>query len=148
MKILLIFLFFISSCSTTTLDTESGISRTQFLLLPEFMAMNMAEDAYRQEIKNAQEAAYHWLYSHEHEWLETVLPNATKTRHVDRVDWCQRDNELVDVIRELLLSSSNKLSRTELDKALGGHGWLTSKLKKMPKTKELLRKSNLFISNT
>lgn len=105
-------------------------------------------EATRQEIKNAQEAAYHWLYSHEHEWLETVLPNATKTRHVDRVDWCQRDNVLVDVIRELLLSSSNKLSRTELDKALGGHGWLTSKLKKMPKTKELLRKNNLFSSNT
>ncbi|NOH29495.1 TnsD family Tn7-like transposition protein [Vibrio mediterranei] len=105
-------------------------------------------EATRQEIKDAQEAAYHWLYSHEHEWLETVLPNATKTRHVDRVDWYQRDNELVDVIRELLLSSSNKPSRTELDKALGGHGWLTSKLKKMPKTKELLRKNNLFSSNT
>lgn len=105
-------------------------------------------EATRQEIKNTQEAAYHWLYSHEHEWLETVLPKATKTRHVDRVDWCQRDNELVDVIRELLLSSSNKLSRTELDKALGGHGWLTSKLNKMPKTKELLRKNNLFSSNT
>lgn len=105
-------------------------------------------EATRQEIKNAREAAYHWLYSHEHEWLETVLPNASKTRHVDRVDWCQRDNELVEVIRELLLSSSNKLSRTELDKALGGHGWLTSKLKKMPNTKDLLKKNNLFSSNT
>ncbi|NOI31045.1 TnsD family Tn7-like transposition protein [Vibrio coralliilyticus] len=102
----------------------------------------------RQEIKNAQEAAYYWLYNHEHEWLETVLPNASKTQHVDRVDWCQRDNELVKVISELLLSTGNKLSRTELDKALGGHGWLTSKLKKMPKTKELLKKNNLFSSNT
>ncbi|EGQ8496071.1 transposase [Vibrio alginolyticus] len=105
-------------------------------------------EATRQEIKNAQEAAYYWLYNHEHEWLETVLPNASKTQHVDRVDWYQRDNELVDVIRELLLSSSNKLSRTELDKALGGHGWLTSKLNKLPKTKELLKKNNLFSSNT
>jgi hypothetical protein len=101
-------------------------------------------NASRQEIKSAQEAAYYWLYNHEHEWLESVLPTASKTQHVDRVDWYQRDSELVDVIRELLLSSSNKLSRTELDKALGGHGWLTSKLNKMPKTRELLKKNNLF----
>lgn len=39
---------------TTTLKTESDVSRMQFLLLPEFLAMNMAEDGYRQEIKNAE----------------------------------------------------------------------------------------------
>lgn len=110
--------------------------------------INLNPNVSRQEIKRAQEAAYYWLYNHEYAWLETVLPTASKTQHVDRVDWFQRDNELVDVIRELLLSSSNKKSRTELDKALGGHGWLTSKIAKLPKTRELLRKKGLFGVNT
>ena len=106
--------------------------------------INLNPNVSRQEIKRAQEAAYYWLYNHEHEWLETVLPAANKTQHVDKVDWYQRDNELVEVIRDLLLSTSNKLSRTELDKFLGGHGWLTSKIIKLPKTRELLRKKGLL----
>ena len=54
MKILLIFLVLISGCVTTTSNTESDVSRMQFLLLPEFLAMNLAEDSYRQEIKSAE----------------------------------------------------------------------------------------------
>ena len=54
MKILLIFLVLISGCVTTTLKTESDVSRMQFLLLPEFLAINMAEDSYREEIKKAE----------------------------------------------------------------------------------------------
>ncbi len=54
MKKLLIFLLLIGGCATTTMETESDVSRKQFLLLPAFLAMNMAEDGYRQEIKNAE----------------------------------------------------------------------------------------------
>ena len=54
MRILLIFLVLISGCVTTTSNTESDVSRMQFLLLPEFLAMNLAEDSYRQEIKSAE----------------------------------------------------------------------------------------------
>ncbi|MGR5234311.1 TnsD family Tn7-like transposition protein [Vibrio rotiferianus] len=110
--------------------------------------INLNPNVSRQEIKRAHEAAYYWLYNHEYTWFETVLPTASKTQHVDRVDWYKRDNELVDVIRDLLLSSSNKLSRTELDKSLGGHGWLTSKITKLPKTRELLRKKGLLFSGS
>ncbi|MFL1021175.1 TnsD family Tn7-like transposition protein [Vibrio parahaemolyticus] len=110
--------------------------------------INLNPNVSRQEIKRAQEAAYYWLYNHDYTWFETVLPTASKTQHVDRVDWSQRDNELVDVIRDLLLSSSNNLSRTELDKSLGGHGWLTSKITKLPKTRELLRKKGLLPSDS
>ncbi len=106
--------------------------------------IDSAPDACRQEIKSANKAAYYWLYSHENEWLENMLPAASQVQHVDRVDWFKRDNELLEVLSELLLYSSNKRSRTELDRALGGHGWLTSKLNKMPKTKDLLKKHNLI----
>ncbi|MFA0115479.1 TnsD family Tn7-like transposition protein [Vibrio sp. 10N.261.46.E11] len=105
-----------------------------------FVAENPS--AYRQQIKIAHEAAFYWLYIHEHEWLESVLPEATRTQRVDRVDWHQRDNVLVDTINQMLLFSSGKLSRTGLDKRLGGHGWLISKLDKLPRTKRLLMKYN------
>ena len=54
MKKLLILLFLIGGCATSTSKTESNVSRMQFFLLPEFLAINMAEDGYRQEIKNAE----------------------------------------------------------------------------------------------
>ncbi|MCF7478392.1 TnsD family transposase [Vibrio sp. J2-4] len=110
--------------------------------------INLNPNVSRQEIKRAHEAAYYWLYNHEYTWFEAVLPTASQTQHVDRVDWYKRDNELVDVIRDLLLSSSNKPSRTELDKSLGGHGWLTSKITKLPKTRELLREKGLLPSDS
>ena len=89
MKILLIFLFFIS-CSTTTMDTESGISRTQFLLLPEFMAMNMAEDAYRQEIKNAEKNNKLNIDKKEHDKVKRIAYRLIDNIHVfreDALDW-------------------------------------------------------------
>ncbi|OBU20669.1 TnsD family Tn7-like transposition protein [Photobacterium aquimaris] len=101
-------------------------------------------NACRQEIKNSYEAAFHWLYINEREWLEKILPVATQTQRVEKVDWYQRDLELVVEVRKLLFSSNSKLSRTELDRFLGGHGWLTSKLEKLPKTRKLLRNNGLL----
>lgn len=54
MKFFLIILIFLSGCASTTLDTESGVSRTQLLLLPKFMARSMAVDAYKEAIRNAE----------------------------------------------------------------------------------------------
>lgn len=123
-------------CKAESLGRKYRCQITRFI--------NTNPNAYRQEIKNHLEAAFFWLYIHEHDWLENVLPVATKVQHVDRVDWHQRDSELVDVIHDLLHSSSTELSRTELDQSLGGHGWLTSKISKLPKTKQLLREKGLF----
>ena len=53
MKILLVIIFLVSGCVTTTTNTESDVSRRQLILLPEFMAMSMSE-GYRQEIANAE----------------------------------------------------------------------------------------------
>lgn len=55
MKYLFIFLFFLCGCSSSTNKTESNVTRSQFLLLPKFMALSMAESAYKQEIKKAEE---------------------------------------------------------------------------------------------
>lgn len=95
----------------------------------------------RQEVKRTCEAAFYWLYQHESGWLESALPVAKKTQHVDRVDWCKRDKEVVSAIYEIVKLSKMPLSRTELDRMLGGHGWLTSKISKFPKTKRLLIKN-------
>lgn len=102
----------------------------------------------RQEVKCALEAAFYWLYIHERDWLESALPVATQTQHVDRVDWNLRDEELVEAVRELIISLNSKLSRTELDRCLGGHGWLTSKITKLPKTRAFLREKGLFPSDS
>ncbi|MEZ8698330.1 TnsD family Tn7-like transposition protein [Vibrio lentus] len=104
-------------------------------------------DVYRQKVKYTLEAAFFWLYSHDREWLESVLPEPTQTQHVDRVDWNRRDEELVEVVRKLVSYSNAKLSRTELDRFLGGHGWLISKIEKLPKTGAFLRKVGLLFDS-
>jgi predicted Zn-dependent protease len=54
MKILFLILIFLSGCASTTLNTESGVSRQQLLLLPKFIANIMGVDAYKEAIRNAE----------------------------------------------------------------------------------------------
>ena len=54
-RYIVILVFLLSGCASTTLKTDSEVDRNQFLLLPNYMALSMAEDAYRQEIKNAED---------------------------------------------------------------------------------------------
>lgn len=93
-----------------------------------------------QNVKTDCEAAFFWLYTHQKDWLDSCLPAPQEVQHVDRVDWEQRDKELSKKVTQILSNSDRKLSRTELDRALGGHGWLTSKISKLPRTKELLKR--------
>ncbi|WP_140254126.1 TnsD family Tn7-like transposition protein [Vibrio parahaemolyticus] len=87
-----------------------------------------------QNVKTDCEAAFFWLYIHQKDWLDSCLPAPQEVQHVDRVDWEQRDKELSKQVVQILSNSNHKLSRTELDRVLGGHGWLTSKKKKLPRT--------------
>ncbi|MCG9723137.1 TnsD family Tn7-like transposition protein [Shewanella sp. Isolate7] len=102
-----------------------------------FIAAN--PNACRQEVKTVNEAAFYWLYIHENQWLESKLPVATQTQHVDRVDWSQRDKVLVKKISLIMNEHQNQLSRTQLDNLLGGHGWLTKQKNKLPKTLQMYR---------
>ena len=52
---ILFFILVLYGCSSTTTKTESEVDRAQFILLPEFLAMSMAEDGYKQELKKARE---------------------------------------------------------------------------------------------
>ena len=55
-KILIFFFILISSCTTTTLKTDSEVTRKQFVLLPEFMALSMANQGYQEAKQKAQES--------------------------------------------------------------------------------------------
>ncbi|EPZ8235361.1 TnsD family Tn7-like transposition protein [Vibrio diazotrophicus] len=101
----------------------------------------------RKNAKEECEAAFFWLYLHNPEWLEQHLPVPQKTQHVDRVDWEKRDNELSKKVCSIIESCDPPICRTKLDKILGAHGWLTSKLFNLPKTKEALQQYKLFPSD-
>ena len=55
-KILIFFFILISSCTTTTLKTDSEVTRKQFVLLPEFMALSMANQGYQEAKQKAQDS--------------------------------------------------------------------------------------------
>ena len=62
------------------------------------------------------------------------MADPTKIIYKNRVDWHQRDIELSDITSKLLDQQVAKVSRTELDRVLGGHGWLTKYKAKLPIT--------------
>ncbi len=90
--------------------------------------------ALRKDIRKAHDAAYIWLYHYDHQWLEQVLPKATRPKPKGRVDWELRDRELVDKVRRLMEQHQGRLTRTKLDNLLGGRGWMIKQQKKLPRT--------------
>lgn len=88
----------------------------------------------RKHIKIECSDAFFWLYLHEPEWLEKNLPEPTKIIYKNCVDWHQRDIELADITSKLLDQQVEKVSRTELDRLLGGHGWLIKYKEQLPIT--------------
>jgi hypothetical protein len=97
----------------------------------------------RAEVKKNCEAAYFWLYKHDGDWLEEVSPSPMAPKRTRRVDWIQRDRLLSEKVTEILSSENSVRSRTELDRMLGSHSWLTSKKHKLPETISVLSKFGL-----
>ncbi|MGS0826797.1 TnsD family Tn7-like transposition protein [Shewanella sp. 0m-8] len=95
--------------------------------------------AIRQQIKSSCNAAFFWLYAYEKQWLEANLPAAKRPVIKPRVDWHQRDKLLVTKVSSIMHEYQNQLSRTQLDKLLGGHGWLTKKKHKLPQTLQVYK---------
>src|SRR6056300_574945 len=54
-RLILVFLILISGCTSTTLKTDSNITRKQLVILPEFMALSMANQGYQEAKQKAQE---------------------------------------------------------------------------------------------
>jgi hypothetical protein len=88
--------------------------------------------AFIKDIKSNCNAAYYWLSFHEKNWLTSKMPKPLKPVVKPRVDWAKRDQELVVRITDIFKESQNRLTRTQLDRELGGHGWLTKKKAKLP----------------
>ncbi len=63
-----------------------------------------------------------------------MLPIPTKLKVLPKVDWHKRDIELNIKVKDILLKAEGSMSRTGLDKELGGHGWLIRMQHKLPLT--------------
>lgn len=94
--------------------------------------------ASKEHIKQNHYAAFHWLYRHERKWLNQKLPLPQKPKQNPRVDWQKRDKEVHKDLQKILQITQESFSNYQLDKLLGGHGWLTRKLDKLPITKMLI----------
>ena len=90
--------------------------------------------AIKQEVKENCYAAFHWLYINEKTWLESTLPKACKFKPKPKVDWEKRDRVLVKEVRIIMNCLNDPISRSQLDKKLGGYGWLLRYQHKLPET--------------
>lgn len=90
--------------------------------------------AIKQEIKASCYAAFHWLYAHEKAWLNSTLPSPTKPVVRSKYNWEKRDVELASRVSTIMHNINGAISRTELDKEIGGHGWLIRMQHKLPIT--------------
>jgi hypothetical protein len=95
--------------------------------------------AIKQEIKKACYAAFHWLYAHEKAWLNLTLPSPTKPIVRSKVNWEKRDIELAPQVSNIMHNINGAISRAELDKAIGGHGWLIRMKHKLPITMNIIK---------
>lgn len=85
--------------------------------------------ASRNSIKKACSAAFYWLYKHDHEWLYQQLPAPQAAFYHPSVDWVQRDQALANQLGQMEVQAN---SLSELDRALGGRGWLIKYKDKLP----------------
>lgn len=90
--------------------------------------------ATRQQCKDGCNAAFFWLYHHEPIWLDAALPAATQPIRHARVNWQVRDRELSNQVIELINDIGTEISLKQLDRLLGGHGWLTRYGDRLPIT--------------
>jgi len=102
--------------------------------------------ANKQTIKKLCYAAFHWLYVHEKTWLNSALPSPTKPKVRPKVDWEKRDIELASKVKTIASECDGTISRTKLDKALGGHGWLTRMKHKLPMTMNVFHELSTELS--
>lgn len=103
--------------------------KTQVLI-----ALKLKPSAIKQEIKASCYAAFHWLYAHEKAWLNSTLPSPTKPVVRSKVNWEKRDVELAPQVSAIMHNINGAISRTQLDKEIGGHGWLIRMQHKLPIT--------------
>lgn len=84
---------------------------------------------------------YIWLYRHDKEWLDNNSPVPIKrTKIVPRVNWSERDLEILNLIKQYLLTVDNnkkpvRLTKRHLAVAIGKLALIEKKIEKLPLTK-------------
>ena len=97
------------------------------------------------QLRQVDKALFAWLYRNNREWLNQNSPDKKVANAVNsRVDWNQRDNEILSQIKgvvDKMLNSDGKPERitiSSIGSKLGIRGLLEKHLDKLPKTKEYL----------
>ncbi len=97
------------------------------------------------QLRQIDKALFAWLYRNDREWLNQNSPDRKETNAVNRrVDWNQRDNEILSQIKGIvdkMLNSDGKPERITISligSKLGIRGLLEKHLDKLPKTKTYL----------
>ena len=102
--------------------------------------MHARPEATRNQIKNSC-SSYSYLFKHDKEWLYQHLPSRDTTKFYAITDWTQRDEFLAIKLKYMEISAN---SISEVDRYLGGHGWLIGNANKLPHT--LLEAQNKLIN--
>ena len=125
-----------------------------------YSSMNLDKDYYREkwnelrkqypdmgktQLRQIDKALFSWLYRNDREWLNQNSPDRIETNAVNsRVDWNQRDNEILSQIKGIvnkMMNSDEKPERITISligSKLGIRGLLEKHLDKLPKTKAYL----------
>jgi len=97
------------------------------------------------QLRQIDNALFAWLYRNDREWLNQNSPLKKTTNIINsRVDWDQRDNEILIQVKEVvakMLNSDGKPERitiSSIGSKLGIRGLLEKHLDKLPKTKAYL----------
>lgn len=124
--------------------TEKESKRREFIAV-----LNSLETPTRSDLRKANYSTYTWLYRHDREWLERVLPppiarGYRNRRNRDRVDWEQRDEEISDKLIQAYqrLVHAEKpvfLSKTRLGREIGEIAELDHNIHKLPKSAKTLK---------
>lgn len=97
------------------------------------------------QLRQIDKALFAWLYRNDREWLNQNSPDKKAINAVNsRVDWNQRDNEILSQVKGIvdkMLNSDGKPERITISligSKLGIRGLLEKHLDKLPKTKAYL----------
>jgi len=96
--------------------------------LVEFISTNpsLSRNTIKQQCR-----AYMWLYKNDKEWLYENLPAPRQCGQGKSVNWVSRD---IAVLAQLMGLNDEYYSMSEIDRKLGGHGWLLHDRLKLPRS--------------
>jgi len=102
----------------------------------------------RRKLSKKLNKEYRWLYTHERDWFESVMPKPVSSKECyknNRINWLKRDEELYiktkEAINRILDNDvMKKITTTSLSRDIEYKG-LINDLDKLPKTKELINTS-------